>query len=111
MYYRFRPLHMQGGGRRLNVAITRARSRLTLISAFASTDLDPDRLRSEGAQMLGRYLEYVESGGEHLGRLARTRPEMNPFERDVLNALTGVGIPLVPQYGVSGYYLDFAASH
>ena len=56
MLYRFGPINNEGGYRRLNVAITRARSRLTLVSSFSSLDMDPNRLRSEGAQMLWRYL-------------------------------------------------------
>ena len=111
MYYRFGPINMLGGERRLNVAVTRAKKRVTVVSSFSSSDLDPGRLRSEGAQMLRRYLEYAESGGENLGRLAMTRPELNPFERDVMNHLTAAGIPLIAQYGVSGYFIDFVASH
>ncbi|MBA3725758.1 MAG: hypothetical protein H0W86_04730 [Armatimonadetes bacterium] len=36
---------------------------------------------------------------------------MNAFESDICDALTLRGIPLIPQYGVSGYRLDFAAMH
>ena len=36
---------------------------------------------------------------------------MNEFEKDVYDALTANGIPLVPQYGVSKYRIDFAAVH
>jgi len=53
MQYRFGPINQQGGERRLNVAITRARAQMTVVSAFLPTDLDPARLKSEGAQMLG----------------------------------------------------------
>lgn len=111
MLYRFGPINQQGGERRLNVAITRARNRMTLVSSFTSSDMDPDKLRAEGAQMLYRYLRYVESGGRDLG--TQTRPEivMNPFERDVFSQLTRAGIPLVAQLGTSGYRLDFAAKH
>ncbi len=36
---------------------------------------------------------------------------MNPFEQDIYDALKAKGIGLVPQYGVSGYRLDFAVQH
>ena len=68
MLYRFGPINNEGGQRRLNVAITRARARMTVVSSFSSADMDPNRLRSEGAQMLCRYLAYAESGGTDLGR-------------------------------------------
>ena len=37
-------------------------------------------------------------------------PTLNPFEADVRDRLTAAGIPLVAQYGVSGYRIDFAAA-
>ncbi|MEW6475342.1 MAG: AAA domain-containing protein [Actinomycetota bacterium] len=111
MLYRFGPLNMEGGERRLNVAVTRARSRMTVVSSFASTDLDPNKLTAEGARLLGRYIAYAESGGESLGDAAKDKPLLNPFERDVRDRLTAAGIPLVAQYGCSGYWIDYAAQH
>jgi very-short-patch-repair endonuclease len=111
MLYRFGPINNEGGERRLNVAITRARSRVTVVSSFSAADMDPVRLRSEGAQMLGRYLAYAESGGFDLGNVAKAKPELNPFERDVEARLRAAGIPLIAQYGCSGYWIDYAAQH
>jgi very-short-patch-repair endonuclease len=111
MMYRFGPVNNEGGERRLNVAITRARSRMTVVSSFSAADMDPARLRSEGAKMLWGYLAYAESGGANLGNVARDKPELNPFERDVETRLRAAGIPLIAQYGCSGYWIDFAAQH
>ncbi len=111
MLYRFGPVNNEGGERRLNVAITRARAHMTVVSSFSATDMDPARLRSEGAQLLSRYLSYAESGGSDLGNVAKTKPELNPFERDVETQLRTAGIPLIAQYGCSGYWIDFAAQH
>ena len=36
MLYRFGPINQEGGERRLNVAVTRARSRIGVISSFGS---------------------------------------------------------------------------
>lgn len=111
MMHRFGPINNAGGERRLNVAITRARSQMTVVSSFLPTDLDPAKLKSEGAQMLGRYLTYAASGGADLGNVHRTHPPLNHFESDVCDRLTAAGVPLVAQLGVSGYYIDFAATH
>jgi very-short-patch-repair endonuclease len=111
MMYRFGPVNNEGGERRLNVAITRARSRMTVVSSFSAADMDPARLRAEGVKMLRSYLAYAESGGSDLGKAAKDKPEFNPFERDVEAWLRSVGIPLIPQYGCSGYWIDFAAQH
>ena len=111
MQYRFGPLNNAGGERRLNVAVTRARKRMTVVSSFTSSDLDPTKLRAEGAKMLGRYLAYAESGGSNLGEVAKDKPDLNPFERDVEAQLIRAGIPLVPQWGCSGYWIDYVAKH
>jgi len=111
MLYRFGPLNNAGGERRLNVAVTRARRHMTVVSSFTSADLDPTRLRAEGAKMLARYLAYAESGGSNLSEFAMQKPELNPFERDVEAKLTAAGIPLVSQWGCSGYWIDFVAQH
>ena len=47
----------------------------------------------------------------YLGDTARDKPDLNPFERDVETQLSAAGIPLIAQYGCSGYWIDFAAQH
>ena len=107
---RFGPLLIEGGERRLNVAVTRAKQRLTLVTSFSSNDLDPERLNSAGMQLLRDYVVYAESGGTDLGSAARV-PVLNPFEVDVRDCLAAKGMKLIPQYGSSGYRLDFAVQH
>jgi very-short-patch-repair endonuclease len=111
LYYRFGPLLYEGGERRLNVAITRARKHMTLISSFDHTDMDPDRSSAEGVKLLRLYLQYAASGGANLGEAALEAPQLNPFEISVRDSLTRAGIPLVAQYGCSGYRIDFVAKH
>ncbi|MQC25193.1 MAG: hypothetical protein DWG81_04530 [Chloroflexi bacterium] len=111
MRYNFGPVNNEGGERRLNVAITRAKARMTVVSSFSGREMDPERLNNIGPQMLRDYLLYAESGGTNLGIRARTKPAMNPFERDVYDYLSAAGIPLIPQFGQSGYWIDFAAMH
>lgn len=109
--YRFGPLLQEGGHRRLNVAITRARSRMTLVSSFSHHDMDPNRSSAPGVKMLRAYLQYASSGGENLGDATMDKPALNPFEISVRDRLLAAGIPLVAQYGVAGYWIDFAAKH
>ncbi|MFN9958634.1 MAG: AAA domain-containing protein, partial [bacterium] len=62
---RFGPVLQEGGYRRLNVAITRARRRMTLVSSFTHHDLDPAKLEGRrGLQLLRNYLEFVANRGE-----------------------------------------------
>jgi very-short-patch-repair endonuclease len=111
LLYRFGPLLLSGGERRLNVAVTRARRRMTLVSSFTAADMDPARTTSEGVRLLRSYLEYAESGGTSLGAATVDRPPLNPFEQDVRDRLTTAGIPVIPQFGVAGYFIDFACAY
>ena len=111
MRYNFGPLNREGGYRRLNVAVTRAKHRMTIVSAFSATDMNPDRLSSEGPRMLRDYISYAASGGRELGSARRDAEPPNSFEIDIKDQLEAQGIPLVAQYGASGYWIDFAAMH
>jgi very-short-patch-repair endonuclease len=112
MYYRFGPLANSGGERRLNVAITRARSRVLVTSTFGSVDMDERRLNSAGPRLLKRYIRYAETGGADLGKdQQRTDVEPNAFECDIQGALEAKGLSIVPQWGVSSYRLDLAVQH
>ncbi len=61
--HRFGPLNIEGGERRLNVAVTRARRSMSVVSALVAEDLDPTRLKAKGAQLLRAFLAYAGSGG------------------------------------------------
>jgi very-short-patch-repair endonuclease len=109
MRYQWGPLLRDGGERRLNVAATRAKHRLTLVSSFSAHDVDPDRLTKAGARMLADYLEYAGSGGTPVA--ASSQVVTDPFAESVRSRLAEHGITVVPQYGVGGYRVDFAFAH
>jgi very-short-patch-repair endonuclease len=110
--YRFGPLLFEGGERRLNVAVTRARSRLTLVSSFSADDMDPTRSSARGVELLRLYLHYAASQGKELGQSqSSSNFPLNPFEADVYDALHARDVKLSPQWGVSNYRIDFAVQH
>ncbi len=92
------------------MAVTRARSRVSLVSSFSHRDMDPGRSSAKGAELLRQYLEYAASGGKELGAGVSDVP-LNPFELSIKEGLERRGIPVTPQYGVSGYRIDFACAH
>ena len=106
---RFGPLNYEGGERRLNVAITRARQRLAIVSSFDHTDMDPTRFTARGVKLLKDYLEYARSGGETLRISGATGEVLNPFEADVFETLAERGMKLIPQWGTSRYRIDMVA--
>jgi very-short-patch-repair endonuclease len=110
LLYRFGPLLAKGGERRLNVAVTRARVRLTLVSSFSHFDMEPGRTKARGVELLRAYLEYASSGGTRVEG-APTSVPLNAFEQDVFDTLSSRGMPLSPQWGASRYRIDLAARH
>ena len=110
LLYRFGPLNQDGGERRLNVAVTRARSRIHLVSSFSHQDMAPGHSKAKGVELLRQYLEFAASGGSELGAAVSDEP-LNPFEMDVKQRLERAGVPVTSQYGAAGYRIDFACAH
>ena len=110
LLYNFGALNNRGGERRLNVAITRARSHLHLVSSFSHVDMDPGRSSAKGVELLRHYFEYVSSGGVIL-ESKHGEHSLNAFEVDVKTGLDERNIPFTPQYGSAGYRIDFALAH
>jgi len=110
--HRFGPLTQDVGYRRLNVAITRARRRMRVISSFSHNEIDLNRSGSRGVQLLKAFLEYAASGGTRFPECERAgEVSLNPFEADVRDALEARGIKTRPQYGASRYRIDLVAMH
>ena len=58
----FGPLNKQGGERRLNVAITRARRELHVFATLQPEQIDLNRTRAKGVEDLRRFLHYAQRG-------------------------------------------------
>ncbi|MDQ1251821.1 MAG: hypothetical protein QG646_932 [Euryarchaeota archaeon] len=103
----FGPLNREGGERRLNVLITRAREKCVVFSNFTSRDLVLDENSSLGLRSLKIFLEFAESG--KLPQPACSREDFaSPFEEIVSNFLTENGCEVHRQIGCAGYRLDLA---
>ena len=108
---RFGPLNNQGGERRLNVAITRARMEMKLVTSIRSHDIDLSRTGSEGVRLLRAYLDYAERGVEALGADVTQVNQLSydsRFEQEVATALKQRGLVVRTQVGCSGYRIDLA---
>ncbi|WP_330476364.1 AAA domain-containing protein [Terrabacter sp. C0L_2] len=109
--HRFGPLNIEGGERRLNVAITRARSRMTVVSALRAIDLDPGRLKARGALMLRDFLAYAEGGGGagDEDTLFASAPVSNdPLRHDLAERLRRHGLTVHEDYGTASHRIDIA---
>ncbi len=110
----FGPVNREGGERRLNVAVTRAKYNVQLVSSMHYTDIDLTRTQSVGARLLRAYLDFAENGA---GALERSVP-LNPFERkeaefetEVCEFLRENGFIVDTQVGCSALKVDLAVKH
>lgn len=64
----FGMLSKRGGVNRLNVAITRAKNNITVVTSLRPKDFNQDQLKNEGISMLRDYIDFVKnvSKGESL---------------------------------------------
>ena len=108
--HNFGPLNQSGGERRLNVAITRARRRMTLVSSFATTDIDLNRTNAKGVALLRDYMVYAGSGGGAAARGA-SGAALDPFLEHVRGWMAALSLPATPMVGQSNYRVDFALAH
>lgn len=106
----FGPMSRPGGERRLNVAVTRARRRVELVSSISSGQFKTDNVTT---QYLARYLDYADRGPAALAlELGDSEGDVeSPFEEEVLRSVRGLGYDVVPQVGVAGYRIDLGVRH
>jgi hypothetical protein len=89
VYTNFGALSSEGGENRLNVAITRAKSKIIVV-----TSIEPEELRVEGSKNLGpkllrQYLTYVRAVSEGDDKSAESiLVELDPSEKKSANAIT-----------------------
>ena len=105
MAMNFGPLNKPGGERRLNVAVTRAREKVVLITSIKGSDIDKDT-QALGVQTLRTYLDYAEHGPETLSNKAKTGTFDSALDEDVAAEIKKMGYEVVPEVGCSGYRID-----
>ena len=106
MTYNFGPLNREGGERRLNVAVTRAREKIVVVSSITYRDISPDK--THGVKYLREYLMFA----EHISKKepADQKPVENKtaFEADVKRELDQLGYQVDLHVGYSKYKIDLA---
>ncbi len=103
--HRFGPLTTDGGERRLTVATTRARRRMTVVSAFGADDLDPERLTAPGVRMLRDLLAHAAAGGPPAAAGAAST---DPLMADLATRLRAQGLVVREGHGSSSGRIDLA---
>ncbi len=104
---RFGPINSRTGHRRLNVLFTRAKERVVVFSSMRPGDIRVDETSSAGVRALRGYLEFATTGRLETGE--RTEREADSdFEIFVKDSVEAAGYEVVPQVGVSGFFIDLA---
>lgn len=109
----FGPLNREGGERRLNVALTRARFEMCVFSTLHPDRLDLSRTSARAVKDLKHFLEYAEKGPSVLGTtvFGPGGDFESPFEVAVARGLRDKGWEIHPQIGVSAYRIDLGVVH
>lgn len=100
----FGPISHDGGERRLNVLISRARTSCIVFSSILSADIPADA-KPLGTRMLRDFLYFVETGKLAAGHVTELGFD-SPFEEAVARVITHAGYDVQPQVGVSGFRID-----
>ncbi|MBB3181149.1 DUF3320 domain-containing protein [Variovorax sp. Sphag1AA] len=110
MSMNFGPLNGEGGHRRLNVAISRAREGVVIYSTLMPEQIDLSRVRAAGVRDLKHYMEFAIRGVRAIAEQSAPTGlgADSPFETAVINVLRDKGWTVHPQVGCSGYRIDMA---
>ena len=103
----FGPLNREGGWRRLNVAVSRARYEMKVFSTLKAEQIDITRTASLGVAGLKAFLEYAEKGKSSLSTLkVNGRHQDSGFIDSLANRLKAEGFDVLTNIGSSGFKID-----
>ncbi len=103
----FGPLNREGGWRRLNVAVSRARYEMKVFSTLKAEQIDITKTSSIGVASLKAFLEYAEKGKNSL---LTTKVNEKSHDLGLINSLAGKlkaeGFDILTNIGSSGFKID-----
>ena len=102
----FGPLNKPGGERRLNVAVTRAREKVILVSSIRASDININATKALGAYHLCQYLRYAEEADAPCLEEASEEMFASAIEADVAEEVRRLGYGIVPQVGSGSFRVD-----
>ncbi|TIW89502.1 MAG: DUF3320 domain-containing protein, partial [Mesorhizobium sp.] len=109
MAMRFGPLGAEGGERRLNVLISRAKRSCEVFASITDEDIDLERGKGKGIFAFKLFLHYARTGRISLAQV--TVREMDSiFVEQVANALIEMGYQVHAQVGIAGFFIDLAVA-
>lgn len=107
----FGPLNRQGGERRLNVAITRAKEQVVVFSSIRASQIELARTSAVGAAHLKYFLDYAEKGFHIQTKAGDVGGRSCGMAAEIADFLTDKGFSVASNVGCSGYRIDLAVRH
>ena len=114
-------LNQKGGENRLNVAISRAKQKIHIVTSFHPSELDVSDMKNQGPLILKKYLEYahaISNGDRHdaervlnsFGEATTAAPATveTALAQEIAKKLTRKGYDVDTQVGIGGYHIDVA---
>lgn len=103
----FGPLNRDGGWRRLNVAISRARKSMIVYSVLKPDQINLARTRSEGVAGLKGFLEFAERGKNVLAQRAGSNTKQEDYlVKEIAAAVAAMGYDVKCNIGCSEFKMD-----
>ena len=108
----FGPINREGGWRRLNVAVSRARYEMQVFSTLRSDHIDLNRTNSEGVAGLKAFLSYAEKGNQGLptNLISAGKYELG-LEEVIAAEIRKHGYQVNTGIGCSAYKIDIGVVH
>lgn len=104
----FGPLNNQGGERRLNVAVSRARYEMIIFSTLRSEQIDLKRTKSKGVEGLKKFLEFAERGTSPIPAVQLQNQKQSNLITLIAQELTQRGYKVDTLVGRSNFKVDLA---
>lgn len=118
-------LNRQGGENRLNVAVSRAKKHIDIVTSMLPAELKTDDVKSDGVKLLRKYLEYAycvsdgdSLGAKHVlsefkpcGDIPVTAARDGGLADELCAALRERGIEADRNVGMGNYKLDLAVKN
>jgi len=104
----FGPLNKEGGWKRLNVAVSRARNEMVVFTTMTADKIDLKRTKSKGVEALKDFLEFAQKGRLQ-GDYAETRVEKEQgILEQICRAIADGGFKYQKAVGHSKFKVDIA---
>ncbi|MDY3071273.1 MAG: DUF3320 domain-containing protein [Eubacteriales bacterium] len=106
--YNFGPLNRDGGWRRLNVAVSRARCEMLVFSVLRPEQIDLARAHSDGVVALRAFLEFAMRGSS---ALSVPHEEPDALVASIADSLGSLGYETRTNIGTSAFKIDVGIVH